>query len=160
MGKQKSLTTLVKQAGIGLLELMLSLAIIAVLLVMATRYYESAQLGEQVNNFVGIVQAMRAAAAQYSAGQGNYGTLTFQTLVNAGLVPQSLAVNNGNGVGPWGDNLSVTGAGGTLTVQLGNSAVSNGGCILIDQRMTNYATSVSCTPGNGGNGGSITVQFS
>ena len=46
---KKRFTTGYKQAGISLLEVMLSLSIIAVILVMATRYYFLASNAQRVN---------------------------------------------------------------------------------------------------------------
>lgn len=151
MSDLKSLGGLTKQAGIGLLELMLSLAIIAVLLVMATRYYESALLGERANTEVGILQAMRGAAAQYSAGQPTYDNVTFSNLAKSGLIPKAL--ESSIKVGPWGGNLDVTGAGQQLTVK--DSLVPGGACDIIKQRLFN--DDVSCPPV--GTNGEMTVMF-
>ena len=56
-----------KQKGFGLLELMLSMVIIALLLIMATRYYQSAQRTAHVNAAVQSVGEIIAAANQYAA---------------------------------------------------------------------------------------------
>lgn len=147
--------SLKKQGGIGLLELMLSLAIIAVLLVMATRYYESAQTGERVNDVVSIFQAMRASAANYSAGSPNYNDVTFQALIDSGLVPKSLQGTNGDGaaVGPWGGKLNVVGSNNTLTVSLTGGSVPAKVCQgILTKRLDKYGA-VSCA-------GGISIQFS
>jgi len=60
-----------RQIGIGLLELMLSLSIIAVLLVMATRYYMSAALNSRVNQTADALLSLPAAAECWAASSTN-----------------------------------------------------------------------------------------
>jgi Tfp pilus assembly protein PilE len=60
-----------KQIGIGLLELMLSLAIIAVLLVMATRYYMSASMNSRITQTVDAVMGLPSAAECWSSSGSN-----------------------------------------------------------------------------------------
>ena len=54
-----------RQRGIGLLELMLSLAIIAILLIMATRYYQSASLQNKINACVDMFAGVQGAVQSY-----------------------------------------------------------------------------------------------
>lgn len=69
-----------KQRGIGLLELMLSVAIIAILLIMATRYYKSASQGEKIANSISVLSGIIAAESQFAElNQGSY-TATFNQL--------------------------------------------------------------------------------
>ena len=50
-----------KQRGISLLEVLLSLSVIAIILVMATRYYRSAQQSQQVSNAVSMISGIVTA---------------------------------------------------------------------------------------------------
>lgn len=87
-----------KQFGIGLLELMLSLSIIAVLLVMATRYYMSAATNSRVNQTADAVMGLAAAAECWAssaqntapATQGNYGGIDLTKVVADKCFPASL----------------------------------------------------------------------
>jgi len=105
--------------AIGLLELMLSLAIIAVLLIMATRYYSSASGTQKVQSATDMVNAIKAGVANYIAGS-NIGlsdndkdttSVTIGSLVKAGYLPTSFqgsADDDGGDDGtslitPWGD---------------------------------------------------------
>jgi len=90
-----------KQRGIGLLELMLSLAIIAVLLVMATRYYESANMEEQMNQMAGVLFAIRAASADYVISAGSYKDMDAATLNNYGVIPKGLQNGETGYHTPW-----------------------------------------------------------
>jgi len=60
-----------KHMGIGLLELMLSLAIIAVLLVMATRYYMSAAMNSRINQTIDAIMGLPAAAECWASSGSN-----------------------------------------------------------------------------------------
>ena len=74
-----------KEKGIGLLELMLSLAIIAVLLIMATRYYQSTRRSSQLNQIVQTTNAYIAAIETWKAGRTKPGeVLTDAALTTAG----------------------------------------------------------------------------
>ncbi len=99
------------EKGIGLLELMLSLAIIALLLVMATRYYSSAHGSQQLNAAVEAYHAIYAAAETYEANDPA-GTPHLVQLVKENLLPQVFG-GTGSLANPWGGgiNLTVTPAG-------------------------------------------------
>jgi type II secretory pathway pseudopilin PulG len=92
-----------RQRGIGLLELMLSLAIIALLLIMATRYYAGTKRSKEITEVVSLVNAIRAGASNYAI-PGGYAPVhnLMTTLMNAGLLPQ------GSDTPPWGGDTKIT----------------------------------------------------
>ncbi len=94
------------QQGIGLLELMLSLAIIALLLVMATRYYSSAHGSQQLNAAVEAYHAIYAAAETYEANDPA-GSPVLSDLVSTNLLPQVFG-NSGKLANPWGGTITLT----------------------------------------------------
>lgn len=105
-----------KQSGIGLLELMLSLAIIAAILVLVTRYYLVTKLSQEVTTASLQIQNIVAQANRYSAIMGSYAGITsIQVLVDRGL-------NNSDMQNAWGGNNLAYGSsnGATLTVELQN----------------------------------------
>lgn len=113
-----------KQRGIGLLELMLSLAIIAILLILATRYYQSTSQSQKVNQAAGDIQALIAAVANVRAGNPN-GNVT-DTDITAFIPPSwGGSMSNAN---PWGGAYTVNSPGTapyfvTVTVGgMGNTA--------------------------------------
>jgi len=59
-----------KLKGIGLLELMLSLAIIAILLVMATRYFSSASKAQKGEDTVQLIGEFESAISSYTSSTG------------------------------------------------------------------------------------------
>lgn len=96
-----------KQTGIGLLELMLSLAIIAILLVMATRYYLSASLSSNINEVVSNIQGVTGCYENwrqaYISGNNpkSYTDFNLQDCVTNGWFPAASASGN-DLITPWG----------------------------------------------------------
>ncbi|MFU8797520.1 MAG: type II secretion system protein [Gammaproteobacteria bacterium] len=94
------------QQGIGLLELMLSLAIIALIMIMATRYYSVVQQQQKITQALQISAATLQAAHTWGAGQSEFPTKPDElqmALVKAGLLPESYLTN------PWGGQLELKG---------------------------------------------------
>lgn len=90
-----------RERGIGLLELMLALAIIAVLIIMATRYYQTTARSSRLNDAVTQINGIIAAAEQYRVGAGSFDGLTGQKLVDMGFMPSS------NLNSPWGTAMEI-----------------------------------------------------
>ncbi|HEV2613699.1 MAG TPA: type 4 pilus major pilin [Gammaproteobacteria bacterium] len=103
------LKQLKRERGIGLLELMLSLSIIAILLVMATRYFMVANESQKLNNAVSEVNGIAGGAANYDLSYPGYAGMTMTKLIDGRFVPGSLGGSdtNGTGANPWGGNLEV-----------------------------------------------------
>lgn len=100
------------QTGFGLLELMLSMVIVALLLIMATRYYQSARSNARINEGVSLISSIVNAANNIAIGTGDYSGVT-NTAINA-----YLPSNSQGGLDPWGGKLSVTGKASTLTITM------------------------------------------
>ena len=135
-----------KQRGIGLLELMLSLAIIAVLLVMATRYYKTAHTGQQVNDAVGMIEAIRGASAQWEAGRPTYTGIDMAKLDQYGLIPKDVAGNSspaGSGTNPWGGDVSVRAASGGAQIDISLTNVPKDACHNLISRLRAQALSTN-----------------
>ncbi len=96
------------QTGFGLLELMLSMVIVALLLIMATRYYQSARSNARVNEAVSLIAAIDNAANNIAIGGGNYKSITSVTVL-ASYLPANAAA----GISPWGGSGSLTVAAAT-----------------------------------------------
>lgn len=79
-----------KQRGISLLEVMLSLSIIAIILVMATRYFFTASESQRVNQAKAQVTAVLAAATTYGHNQKTgFTSITTSGLVTDGYLNQN-----------------------------------------------------------------------
>lgn len=140
------------QRGVGLLELMLSLAIIAILLIMATRYYQSASQSQKVTQTASDIQALMAAAANYTASDPN-ATYSIDDLASAGLLPPKWGLattSNAWGFGYGATNSSTSG--GNIIVTVYSMPLS--ACNALNQMMKDgYAggqTDAGCSgdPGN------------
>ncbi len=98
-----------KIRGISLLELLLSLALIAILLVMVTRFYESTQGSQRTNDAVEILQHLVAASDKWFALYKSYqktgnGDIGLVKLTGLGWIPQNFMLANAN---PWGGAINV-----------------------------------------------------
>lgn len=94
--------------GVTLLEIMLVLAIAAMVIVMSIRYYQSATSSEQANAVLGQISAVVAAADGLSQATGGYAG------VNTANVTAIVGTNNM--VTPNGGAITVAGAATTFTV--------------------------------------------
>lgn len=87
--------------GVTLLEIMLVLAIAAMIIVMSVRYYQSAQSSQQANSVIQQLTAIMASADSLSQGAGNYSGVTSN---NVG----GLLSNVGGLTTPWGNTIGIT----------------------------------------------------
>lgn len=105
----QSLNRLRRLLGIGLLELSLVLAVVASVVVLATRYYESTQNAARLNDAVNQINGIINASGQYKLGQRNFDGLTGPKLVELGVLPSSALKT------PWGGDMQIQNY-GTSTV--------------------------------------------
>jgi type II secretory pathway pseudopilin PulG len=116
------------QRGIGLLELMLSLSIIAILLVMATRYFLQANEQQKINNAISQFNGIAGAEACYfqSSSPPKYVT-DFSTLISANCLPAGIGGSTGEGIGvnPWGGNIKISST-APLTIVMSSVPQGNG----------------------------------
>lgn len=90
--------------GIGLLELMLALVIIAVLLLMSVRYFEQASEAKKVADSVKIIHTLIDASFKWVEGQNDFtGFGGVSDLVNAGILSSDWNTKRD----PWGGNISI-----------------------------------------------------
>jgi prepilin-type N-terminal cleavage/methylation domain-containing protein len=87
------------QKGITLLEMMLVITIIATILILATRYYESAHSSSLENVATESMQAIYSAEQQYCMDNDcTISKPSINILVTNGLLPSNFAAN----ANPWG----------------------------------------------------------
>lgn len=92
-----------KQIGIGLLELMLALAVIALLLLMATRYYTITHRSQELNSATSDISFLVASIKTWRSSQASYATMTFGSLYKLGLIPDAFKgvdSSTGNSLNP------------------------------------------------------------
>jgi len=135
-----------KQRGISLLEVMLSLAIIAIILVMAVRYYRTAQQSQQVSNAISMMNGIVAAQTQYAIANANQYALSMTDLIKGGYYPGNpaspVAPNN-----PWGQPISL--AKGSAGFQVVFPGVPSTTCTALDNVIKNEAVTTSGCSGSG-----------
>ena len=89
--------------GVTLLEIMLVLAIAAMVIVMSVRYYQSATASQQANSALQLIQGIAAAADGLAQGKGSYSgevtTASITALMPGGIMKA-----------PWGGVISITGS--------------------------------------------------
>lgn len=135
--------------GVTLLEIMLVLAIAAMIIVMSVRYYQSATSSQQANSVLQQIQAITAAADGLAQASGSY---TAGNITSASIAP--LLPANGL-VAPWGSTIEVSGATATsYTVSI--PGVPGGVCPLLISKLAannHYAptpaTAGACPAGAG-----------
>jgi type II secretory pathway pseudopilin PulG len=112
------------QRGIGLLELMLSISIIAILLVMATRFYMSAKQSQQITDTVSQVDGIISAAANYANGNNSdYSDMSLLVLVQGGYLPPIYCGGDQSscpGLNPFRGTTAVTGTTTNYTINMGS----------------------------------------
>lgn len=91
--------------GVTLLEIMLVLAIAAMIIVMSVRYYQSASASQQANAALQQIQGITAAADGLAQATGSYSAAGISTSTLAPLLPGGLTSGF---ITPWGTTITVT----------------------------------------------------
>ena len=127
--------------GVTLLEIMLVLAIAAMIIVMSIRYYQSASSGQQANAVLEQVQAIVAAADSLAQATGAYDDAAVSGTSIKPLLP------GGSMTTPWGSDIAIGDvASSSYSIDLGN--VPSGVCPLLKSKLaTNNHFSSSTTAG-------------
>lgn len=127
--------------GATLLEVMLVLSIVALIILMSVRYYQSTTTASQTEQVLGIISAITAAADNLSLGTaGGYSNVTAANM--------SSVVGTANMTSPWGGSITF-GTGNTTSYSVTIPKPTAGVCtsILIKLKTNSKFTSVSCTGG-------------
>lgn len=97
--------SLYKLKGVGLLEMMLALAIIAVIILMATRYFTVANLSQQVNSAISQIENVASGAQKWwDANNHDFTNLdSIDELVDKGYINKDLKTN------AWGGPIKIQG---------------------------------------------------
>jgi len=128
--------SVLKQRGMTLMELIASLAIIAVVIVGAVALYGNASSSANSVTMVKDVMALRSATQTLFQGQGGYGAASLNaTLITANKVPGDLSVSGTTISTPLGGTITVTGATTAFTI-----AVTNVPADVCTQLLTNLNT--------------------
>ncbi len=140
-----------KTRGIGLLELMLSLAIIAILLVMATRYFMAANESQKINNAISEIHGIAGGAANYANANPGYKDMSITKLIEGNYIPASMGGTDtkGTGANPWNGDLAVAVAtAGTPGFSVSLTAIPTVACgKLANMLQGSEKSTATCTSG-------------
>lgn len=114
--------------GVTLLEIMLVLAVAAMIIIMSVKFYQSATSNQQTNAMLSMIQGVTAAADSLAQGTGSYtgGGVTTATVQN--LMP------NNSMTTPWGGAVTI-GAAGANTYPVTISATPVSVCFQLKSRL-------------------------
>lgn len=109
------------QEGISLLEVLLSLSIIAIILIMATRYFFVASDNDRVNSTREEVGALIAAIHSWKGQNPQYSAdLSISTLWTQGFLANSKNLVTSGGTArlfdPWGQEITLVGSSGGAVI--------------------------------------------
>ena len=112
------------QRGISLLEVMLSLSIIAIILVMATRYFFTASQSQDNNQFMSQIATLQAQIGSWHAGRASYSGLAIgQVAPTTSPAWDGTALSN-----PWGNSVGVASTNGDKNYKITGDMKSLDAC--------------------------------
>lgn len=138
-----------RQNGIGLLELMLALAIIAMMMVAASRYYKSTQTARKIHVAIESVQVLYAASERRVQDRGQYGSGDqIGDLITKGYLPDGFATS----AAPWGGTITAVPISGNIYLQATFPNVPTADCLNVKDKLAGkaFVTTVTCPAGTVG----------
>ena len=134
------------QQGVTLLEIMLVLAIAAMIIVMSVRYYQSAQASSQANGFIAQVQTITSTVENLAQGTGVYSGIS-QAQISSVMPLNGL-------ITPWSGTITFTAASNGYSLAV-SPAPPAGVCALITAKLT---SSIQYVVGSGCGSVTFTAQ--
>jgi Tfp pilus assembly protein PilE len=128
--------------GATLLEVMLVLSIVGLIILMSVKYYQSATSSSQIQQVMGMIQAITSAADNIAASGSGY-TSSALTASNLKAIAGSNALST-----PWGSTVTVT-AGGSNSYTVSIPSVPQGVAtiVCIKLKANSKYTGATCTGG-------------
>lgn len=124
-----------RNKGFGLLELMLSLAVIVAILLVAGRYYQVTSTSRSVNEAGNIVQAIYTASITYYDNIAPLPDKDLMTkLTDNALLPANFSHTDFKN--PWGGKVSAEGGGDGKSVKIGMTGVPFKACENLAAQLT------------------------
>jgi hypothetical protein len=142
-----------RQCGIGLLELMLSLTVIALLLVMASQYYGTVRTNYRVHEGLGIIHAVYVASESWLQNNPTIPASPLSGFTKNGSLPSDFDPTNPSPLlNPWGGDLKAAGKDQTITITMSNVPTTdcNNLTAKLQQKLgSNIVTAFTCTAAAG-----------
>jgi type II secretory pathway pseudopilin PulG len=128
--------------GVTLLEIMLVLAIAAMIIVMSIRYYQSASSAQQANAIIEQIQAIVAAADSLAQSSGSYQSANLSANLKTLLPSNAMST-------PWGGAINVSSnSASSYTIKISNPPTAV--CLLMVTRLktNNHFSLGTCAAGS------------
>ncbi len=132
-------STMKTQIGISLLELLLTLAITATILVASMRFFGVANENAKVSNAVTMIHEISDASFKWYESHPQFDTTKF-TLAN--LVAMQLLPNKykePDNLNPWGGSVAIEGSGEHFNVSMTNVAIKS--CNMLEGKFYEFPPS-------------------
>src|SRR5260221_9839018 len=121
--------------GVTLLEIMLVLAVAAVIIILSVRYYQTSTSGQAANAVLEQIHAISAAADGFAVSSGSFSAVSSSTV--RPLMPESSLATT------WGGSIDITGSQESISVTI--SAMPFTVCGPLKARLSNPKYSISTT---------------
>lgn len=123
-----------KSQGIGLLELMLTLAILGVMLIVSVRYFSNASTAQEASSLVNSFMTIKAAVENYLADNPLTTSIpTIADLVQGGYLPSSYGIKTKNkftaAPNYWGGTITVSASAGAATFSVAQTNIPQNVCV-------------------------------
>ncbi|SRR5579883_141231 len=141
-----------RMAGVTLLEIMLVLAIAAMIIVMSIRYYQSASLGQKVNSAIDTITGIAAASENYLNANGGYTGMTMSGLQP--FLPAGSKIAS-----PWGGAITLTGTPSASSFVISMPSVPGEGCAQMTSLLQSNRKVVISGCATTGSSGAATITF-
>lgn len=148
-----------KMLGVTLLEIMLVLAIAAMIIVMSVRYYQSASSSQQANAVLQQIQAITAAADSLAQASGSYQEANISNTTLKPLLPNSANTTGDTILSPWGTDITV-GSAQASTYQVTIPQTPSGVCPLVISKLATNNHYQSLSPATAAACGSSAADIS
>jgi len=136
-----------KMTGATLLEILLVLAVAAMILVLSIRYYQGAKTVQQQNDLMGQVTAITAAGDHYAMGLSDgYTNIAWGSIER--FLPKSM---QGSPLDPWNGPIAITGTPTAMDYEIKFDNVPQAECEYVLARLDSDHY-VAVTPCSGTSG--------
>jgi prepilin-type N-terminal cleavage/methylation domain-containing protein len=132
--------------GISLLELMLTLTVIAIILLTATRYYKSTTSAQKVNTAADMIQAVINASEDWKLTKNTFTGITeIKILTDQGTLPKDFSDTTSN-PNPWKGKITVTASGTGTQIKVTLTNIPTEACKSLTDIMVQKGMDVgTCT---------------
>lgn len=132
-----------KQAGLGLMELMISIGIASVLLLAVVAGYNTVKTSSENSAEIKNIQSIISKVRSMFAGKNNYTGVSAGMLKNAGGIPTAM-VSGSNVVHSWSDTaITIAAASPATSFNLTYPAVPTANCIELAQTLSGSVTGIT-----------------